>query len=93
MECLKNYLGSGNIYKYPRKSAVVLTIFKFSDIANIIIPFFETNSVLGVKLCDYLDWCKIAKLMNEGSHLKLEGLNLIRDKNSGMNTGRNITNI
>ena len=42
---------------------------------------------------DYLDWCKIAKLMNEGSHLTVEGLNLIREIKSGINTGRDITNI
>ena len=29
--------------------------------------------------------------MNEGSHLTIEGLNLIRTIKSGMNTGRNIT--
>jgi len=46
-----------------------LTIFKFSDINNKIIPFFEQNPLLGVKLFDYLDWCKVAKLMNNGSHL------------------------
>jgi len=41
MENLIKYLGSGKIYKYSGKSAVVLTIFKFSDITNIIIPFFN----------------------------------------------------
>lgn len=30
MEVLVKYLGSGKIYKYPGKAAVVLTIFKFS---------------------------------------------------------------
>jgi hypothetical protein len=25
--------------------------------------------LLGVKLFDFLDWCKVAKLMNNGSHL------------------------
>lgn len=46
MECLIKYLGSGNLYNYPNKLAVVLTIFKFSDIVNIVIPFFEQNPVL-----------------------------------------------
>jgi hypothetical protein len=39
MECLIKYLGSGKIYKYTGKSAVVLTVFNFFDITNIIIPF------------------------------------------------------
>lgn len=74
--------------KYSGKAAVVLTITNFSDITNIIIPFFYNNPLLGVKLLDYLDWCKIAKLMSEGSHSTNEGLNLIIKIKSGMNTGR-----
>lgn len=93
MEKIIKYLGSGKIYKYPKNPAVNLTIVNFSDITNTIIPFFEQNPLLGVKLLDFLDWCKIAKLMIDGSHLTLEGLDLIRKIKSGMNTGRNITNI
>jgi hypothetical protein len=93
MECLSKYLGSGKIYKYPGKSAVVLTIFNFSDITNKIIPFFDKNPLLGIKLLDYLDWHKIAKLIDEGSHHTLEGLKLIQEISSKMNTGRDITNI
>ena len=79
MKILVDYLGSGKIYKYPGKPAVVLTIFNFSDINNLIIPFFEKNPLFGVKLIDYLDWCKVAQLMNEGSHLTEEGVNLIKE--------------
>ncbi|KAG8699753.1 hypothetical protein FRC08_005123 [Ceratobasidium sp. 394] len=90
LECLSKYLGSGSVTQYSGKAAVVLTITKFSDITNIIIPFFDNNPLLGVKLLDYLDWCKIAKLMSEGSHSTSEGLNLIIKIKSGMNTGREL---
>ena len=93
MKVLVDYLVSGKIYKYPGKPAVVLTIFNFSDINNLIIPFFENNPLLGVKLIDYLDWCKVARLIEKGSHLTIEGLNLIREIKSGMNTGRDDNNI
>jgi len=93
MEVLSKYLGSGKIYKYNEKSAIVLTIFKLSDITDIIIPLFNQNPLLGVKLFDYLDWCKIANLMIEGSHLTFEGLTLIQKIKAGMNTSRNITDI
>jgi hypothetical protein len=43
MEYISKYLGSGKIYKYAGKSAVVLTIFNFYAINNIIIPFLEQN--------------------------------------------------
>ena len=67
MESLVNYLGSppadtrsprgssGKLYKYPDKPAVVLTVFKFSDVTNKIIPFFDKYSILGVKQLDYID--------------------------------------
>ena len=88
MESLIKYLGSGRLYKYSGKPAVVLTVFKFSDVINNIIPFFEKYPILGVKQLDYLDWCKVAKLVNDGYHLKHEGLNSITEIKSGMNRGR-----
>ena len=89
LENIIKYFGTGNVYKYKGKSAVILTIVNFTDITNRIIPFFGNNPLLpGVKLYDYLDWCKIQKLMEDGSHLTLEGLNLIRKLKSEMNTGR-----
>nr|YP_010470477.1 LAGLIDADG endonuclease [Inonotus hispidus]YP_010691052.1 LAGLIDADG endonuclease [Phellinus igniarius]UVF37965.1 LAGLIDADG endonuclease [Inonotus hispidus]WBU93153.1 LAGLIDADG endonuclease [Phellinus igniarius] len=94
MECLIKHLGSGKLYKYPGgKPAVVLIITKFSDIINIIIPFFLENPLLGIKLLDFIDWCKVAKLISTGSHLTLDGLDLIRKIKSGMNRGRDITDI
>ena len=88
MEQLIKFLGSGKIEKDTRKPLVSLTIIKFSDISNIIIPFFEKYSVKGEKYFNYLDWCKIAKLMKEKSHLTIQGVDLIRDIKSGMNKGR-----
>lgn len=88
MELIIKYLGAGQIYKYPKISAVNLTIVKYSDIYNTIIPFFYKNPLLGVKLYDFIDWCKIAKIMNDGSHLTLEGFNLIRTIKDGVNNSR-----
>ena len=55
MGLIKIYLGSGSIYKYPSNNAVSLTIVNITDITTTIIPFFEKNPLLGVKLFDYLD--------------------------------------
>ncbi len=89
MENIVKYFGSGKVYKYNGKAAVVLTIVKFSDITDILIPFFNKNPLVGVKLYDYLDWCKIHKLMYEGNHHTIEGINSIRELKSGLNRGRN----
>lgn len=88
MELIIKYLGAGFKEKNQSTQIVNIRIPKISDITNIIIPFFENNNILGNKQLDYLDWCKIAALMNNGSHLTLEGLNLIRKIKSNMNRGR-----
>lgn len=90
MQKIVEYLGSGKIYKYAGKSAISLTIVDFKDITNILVPFFNENPIIGIKLYDYLDWCKIHSLMLNRSHLTVEGINSIRKIKSGMNTGRNL---
>jgi len=88
MEKIVQYLGAGQIYNYT-KSAIHLNIVDFSLITNKIIPLFEENPLVGVKSQDYLDWCKIHKLMLDRSHLTVEGINFIREIKLGMNRGRN----
>ena len=88
MQKIVEYFGSGKIYKYGGKSAVSLSIVDFTDITNIIVPFFNKNPLIGIKLYDYLYWCKIHSLMLNGSHLTVQGIYSIRKIKSGMNTGR-----
>ena len=91
IDLLIKYLGSGKIYKGSKNRVVSLTIYKFSDIINLIIPFFEQNPLYGVKVLDFIDWCSVAKLMSEGKHLTIEGLELISTIKDRMNRGRKIT--
>ena len=55
MELLIKYFGSGTIEKNSKDQVINLTIFKFSEIIKVIIPFFEINSLFGIKQLDYLD--------------------------------------
>jgi LAGLIDADG endonuclease len=55
MELISKYLNSGNIYKLDNRPMVSLTIVKYSDITNLIIPFFKKYPVLGIKQNDFLD--------------------------------------
>jgi len=101
---IRSLTESGNIYKYPKVSVVSINIIKFSDITNIIIPFFNKYSAKGCsKAASFkggwckIIWlsafsrCKIYNLINDGLHLTFEGLNIIRNIKSGMNKGRNFT--
>jgi len=90
MKLISKYLRCGNIYPSYTSGyrCCSLTVIKYSDNTNLIIPFFEKYPVLGVKQNDFLAWCKVAKIMNDGSHLTNEGLNLIKTIKSGMNRER-----
>lgn len=88
IELLIKYFASGRIEKHSKFPAVTLVITKFSIIYEKIIPFFELYTLTGQKKLDFLDWCKISKLISEGSHLTIKGLKLIREIKEGMNKGR-----
>lgn len=88
LETIAKYLEAGKVYKYPNQPAAVFTLFKFSDITDILIPLFEKNPLLGVKSQDFLDFCEAAKLIKDGKHLTLDGINKIINLKSGMNRGR-----
>lgn len=84
-----DYLGCGKIEKVStRPNEVRFVVYKFSDILNKIIPFFQNYPLHGIKLQDFYDFCKIANIMENKDHLTLEGLNKIKSLKSGMNTGR-----
>jgi hypothetical protein len=55
VEEIIEYLRSGKIYKYGGKSALSLNIVDFYDITYNIIPSFDKNPIIGIKLYDYLD--------------------------------------
>ena len=74
-----DYLGCGNIEKAAsRPTGSTFVVYKFSDICQKIIPFFQNYPLQGVKLLDYNDFVKIADLMKNKTHLTPEGLEQIR---------------
>jgi hypothetical protein len=83
------YFGSGKISKYSGKSVVSLSIVDFNHITHKILPFFNKYSIMGIKLYDYIDGCKIHSLMINRSHLTIKGLISIREIKLGMNKSRN----
>ena len=70
----------------------IVTITKFADIINILIPFFKNYSLQGVKNLNLVDFIKVAELMKNKAHLTSDGLNEIIKIKSGMNRGRNYDN-
>jgi hypothetical protein len=89
MNSIQTHFGCGNIKVDSKNSAVYLSVSKLSDIINFIIPFFNKYPIQGAKMLDYLDFCKVAELMQIQAHLTVSGLEEIRQIKSRMNTGRN----
>jgi hypothetical protein len=90
MKNLVNYLKCGNLTDDSKNLTVYLTVTKFADINEKIIPFFNKYPIQGNKRLDYLDFSKVAKLMENKAHLTQEGLEQIRQIEVGMNTRREL---
>ena len=67
---------------------VTLVIVRFSIIIEKIILFLKKYALLSIKQKNFLDWCKIAKLMSTRSHLTAEGFKLIKIIKARMNNSR-----
>ena len=66
----------------------VFAVWKFEDVFNIIIPFFQNYSLQGNKKLNFLDFIKVAHLIKNKAHLTVEGLDKIESIKSGMHYGR-----
>jgi hypothetical protein len=83
---LVSYFNCGTIY--VSRNVVDFYVSSFNDIINIIIPFCDKHPIQGVKYLDYVDFCKVAELMQKKEHLTIEGLEKIRKIKNTMNTKR-----
>ena len=85
----ERYLDCG---KYSRRSEKVkvgdFAVYKYSDLVEKIIPFFDKYSILGVKNDNFRDFCQIAELIRSGAHKTPEGLDEIKEIKAGMNSKR-----
>jgi len=73
---------------YYTETSVAIQIVKFSDILNVIIPFFDKYSLQGQKKLDYNDFKKVSEIMLRKEHLNEEGYNEILRIKKGMNLRR-----
>lgn len=77
-----------NKYIYETENAVNFQITNFTDIINIIIPFFERYSIQGLKSLDFVDFKLVANMILDKKHLNPEGLDKILQIKAGMNKSR-----
>jgi hypothetical protein len=87
MPTFESYLGCGKM-EITEREVVNFHVRKLSDITSVLIPFLLEHPILGAKLEDFKDWCTVSRLMLDGKHLTLGGVEEIKKIKSGMNTKR-----
>lgn len=80
-----DFFGCGTYSPSLKRTTVDFQCRKFKDNFEKIIPFFCQYNIIGVKLKDFQDWCKIAELINNKDHLTQKGFDEICQIKSGMN--------
>jgi hypothetical protein len=87
LTAIKEYFNCGYCYLRKQENIIDFKTTKFSEVNEIIIPFFINNPILGVKSLDFNDWCLVSEMVKKRKD-KLEGATKIREIQSGMNRGR-----
>lgn len=77
-----------SIHCNKNKNTALLQIKSTSDIYTKVIPFFTEYPILGIKLLDFEDFKKVAELVKNKEHLKIDGLNKIMKIVDRMNLAR-----
>lgn len=90
MRKLVEFCGYGSVYKV-NEVGINLTISRFTDLTKVL-TFFEKYPLQGVKYKDFIDFSKIAVMMQNKAHLTADGLDQIRKIKAGMNSGREFIN-
>ena len=85
---IKDYLNCGFCYLRKKENIMDFKVTKFSDITEIIIPFFINNPILGVKSLDFKDWCLVSEIVKKREHKLEENILKIKEIQKGMNRGR-----
>jgi len=86
IKSLIEYLGCGST-SLDSRGTIDFRVTNFSSIRDII-PFFAKYPLKGNKSLDLSDFSEIIRLMENKSHLTLEGLNKIKQIRNKMNTNR-----
>ena len=85
---LFKYFNCGTITKNEIAIKVQFRVRSLLPILNIILPFFSTYKIEGIKKLDFEDFFKIVQLIKNQEHLTEKGLNQIREIISNMNQRR-----
>jgi hypothetical protein len=90
LKIIKNFFGCGKIYVNTRTDNHREDLLRFcvrsaKDLQNIIVPFFQANSLKTSKVSDFKHFAKVVQLMHDQKHLSKSGLKRIAGLSQKMN--------
>jgi len=90
LHMLKEYFGCGNVGRNGRHDNHREDMWRYCvralyDLSTRIIPFFEDNPLVTAKAGDFRRFACVVQLMNEGVHLRVDGLRVIAEIAQEMN--------
>lgn len=85
---LKEFLGGGFITEENNKPVVRYRTENLSFILKVIIPLFNNNILQSQKIKNFISFYMACVLIKDKAHFTKEGLKIIKDIKSNMNTGR-----
>ena len=88
LTAIKEYFNCGYCYLRKKENTMDFKVTKFSDITEIIIPFFINNPILSVKSLDFKDLCLVTEIVKKREHKLEENILKIKEIQKGMNRGR-----
>ena len=71
MDSFKSFFECGTVYK--NRTTLNYSVVKFSDLDQIIIPFFIEHQRIGIKHLDFMDWIQVAEGVHQRRHLTQKG--------------------
>ena len=83
---LKKFFGCG-VVRSNHGERMAYRVRSLDHLNQRVVPFFQKHPLRSKKRVDFSKFRKVLQLMNQGDHLKAEGLEKIRAIASTMNTG------
>ena len=79
LELIQSFFGRGRIYRNRRhdnhrEDLMSYQVHRRDDLLTIIVPFFEANPLVTAKRDDFEKFAVIVRMMEEGLHLRVDGL-------------------
>ena len=79
LEQMRDFFGCGKIYRNRRhdnhrEDLMSYQVSRWSDLREVIVPFFEAHPLHTAKHEDFLKFRQILKLMDQRRHLSIDGL-------------------